>query len=376
MIVGAGVSGLAAAYALKQRGLSPHLTDARPAIGDIWRTRHPGLHLNTHRWTSYLPGKKHSRALPGFPSRDDFIKYLEDYAAALDVPIHFGVNVQKLCAETGGWRAETPSGSFAAKCAVIATGPQKEPKFPDWPGQETLRAEIIHAGAFGEAREHEGRKVLIVGAGNSGIDIANHLSRVDTARIWLSARSGTNVIPQRVLGYPIQASSPTLERLPLAVQDGLAGLATRAKLGDLRPYGVPLDPMGPASRFQRDGIAPGIDDGFVAALKAGRIEMVGDVAHCREDGLVLKDGQPIDPDIVICATGYRAALEPLVGHLGVLDEAGKPLFVAEESSPDHPGLWFFGLNDSFYGSIRQRRLEAPGLARAIEEYLASLRGAD
>ena len=102
-----------------------------------------------------------------------------------------------------------------------------------------------HAGAFGEAREHEGRKVLIVGAGNSGVDIANHLSRVDTAHIWLSARGGTNVIPQRVLGYPIQASSPTLERLPLPVQDRFAAWATRAKLGDLRDYGVPLDPLGP-----------------------------------------------------------------------------------------------------------------------------------
>ena len=103
--------------------------------------------------------------------------------------------------------------------------------------------------------------------------------------------------------------------------------------------------------------------------------MLGDIDHCREDGLVLEDGRTIDPDVVICATGYRAALEPLVGHLGVLDKAGRPLFVAEESSPDHPGLWFFGLNESFYGSIRQRRLEAPGLARAVEQYLNVCRGA-
>lgn len=372
LIIGAGLSGLAAAYALKQRGLTPRLIDQRSAIGDIWRTRHPGLHLNTHRWTSYLPGKKHSSQLPGFPSRDDFIRYLEDYAAALDVPINFGVDAQKLNRDPEGWHVETKSGAFAGRCAIVATGPQKEPQFPDWPGQDRLRAEIIHSSAFGDARDFAGRKVLIVGAGNSGIDIANHLSRVDTDQLWVSARSGINVIPQRVLGYPIQASSPTLERLPLRLQDAIARLAARATLGDLSQHGVPLDPMGPASRFHRDSTAPGIDDGFVAALKQKRIEMLGEVEYCEEDAVVLKEGRAIDPDIVICATGYRAALEPLVGHLGVLDEAGQPRFVAAETSPDHPGLWFFGLNESFYGSIRQRRLEAPRLASAVEQYLASL----
>lgn len=371
VIVGAGLSGLAAAYALKQRGLTPRLIDQRSAIGDIWRTRHPGLHLNTHRWTSYLPGKRHSSRLPGFPSRDDFIRYLEDYAAAVDVPIDFGVDAQKLNRDAEGWNVETKSGTYAGRCAVVATGPQKEPKFPDWPGRDRLRAEIIHSGAFGDAGGFAGRKVVIVGAGNSGIDIANHLSRVDTEKIWVSARSGINVIPQRVLGYPIQASSPTLERLPLRLQDGVARLATRAKLGDLRRHGVPLDPMGPASRFHHDSTAPGIDDGFVAALKQKRIEMLGEVDYCEETSLVLKDGQRVDPDVVICATGYRAALEPLVGHLGVLDEAGQPRFVAADTSPDHPGLWFFGLNESFYGSIRQRRLEAPHLASTIEQYLAA-----
>jgi hypothetical protein len=157
--------------------------------------------------------------------------------------------------------------------------------------------------------------------------------------------------------------------LPVKVQDATVALLGRILLGDLRKYGLPAPPVGAITRDKRDGVTFGIDNGFVKALRAGRFKIVPEVRSLGQNSVHLADGQTIEPDAVICATGYRPGLEPLVGHLGVLDERGRPRFVADQASSEHPGLWFFGLNTSIYGYLWARKQEAPRLADKIARSL-------
>ena len=114
-----------------------------------------------------------------------------------------------------------------------------------------------------------------------------------------------------------------------------------------------------------------IDNGFAKALKAGRFTIVPEISSFSEQAVHFIDDRTIEPDVVICATGYRPGLELLVGQLEVLDERGKPLFLADQASDDHPGLWFFGVNSSIYGKNYVRKKEARRLADNISSSLQS-----
>jgi hypothetical protein len=162
-----------------------------------------------------------------------------------------------------------------------------------------------------------------------------------------------------------------LRWLPVGAQDFMVALFGRVFLGDLRKYGVPAPPVGAVTRDMRDGVTLGLDNGFVKALKADRFTIVPEVSSFEGKTVHLIDGRSIEPDVVICATGYRPGLESLVGHLGVLNARGRPIFVADQASVDHPGLWFFGLNSSIYGYLYMRQKEAPRLADKIAQSLHS-----
>jgi putative flavoprotein involved in K+ transport len=108
-----------------------------------------------------------------------------------------------------------------------------------------------------------------------------------------------------------------------------------------------------------------VDDGFVRALKAGRVIVKPGVDRFEGRTVCFADGSACAPDVVICATDNRPALWPLVGHLVVLDELGMPAFTGPSSSPLHPGLWFFGLDRSIYGNMHIHRRQARQLAQMI-----------
>ena len=110
-----------------------------------------------------------------------------------------------------------------------------------------------------------------------------------------------------------------------------------------------------------------VDDGFARALKAGRVTVKPGVDRFEGRAVCFADGSACAPDVVICATGYRPALSPLVGHLVALDESGLPPFTGPSASPRHPGLWFFGLDRSVYGNMHIHRPQARRLAQLITQ---------
>ena len=129
--------------------------------------------------------------------------------------------------------------------------------------------------------------------------------------------------------------------------------------------------MGGGTRMLREGVAFALDDGFVAALKAGRFEVVAETVGFDEYRVELADGRLLDPDIVICATGYRSGLEPLFGDLDVLDRNGHPRHPMGQPDPDHPGLWFSGFTPSFTGYFHAAGVTADQIAQEVVQSRAA-----
>src|SRR4029077_3148996 len=155
------------------------------------------------------------------------------------------------------------------------------------------------------------------------------------------------------------------EYLPAKIGGPLGSAIQRAIFGDLSAYGLPRAPVGFQTRFRRDLVGPATDDGFIAALKAGRTRVVPPVDRLQDREVVLADGTRMRPDAVICATGYTRGLEPIVGHLGVLRPDGLPTnFNATLEHPDAPRLYFAGFFAGPAGQIRLHPIHARRIARA------------
>jgi len=219
-VVGAGPAGLAAAWAIRRAGLDPLVVEQADAVAASWRGRHDHLRLNTHRMFSHQPGARIPRRRGSCPARDDYVAYLQEYSAGMR--LRLGTRVHRIDRTDHGWALALEAGSLTAAHAVIATGSEAEPVLPDWPGLASFGGTVIHAGQFRNVAAMAGRDVLVVGPGNSGVDLLGYLAASDAGRLWPSARSGMTVTPRRLGGVPLHPASVALRRLPVRWQDGTA----------------------------------------------------------------------------------------------------------------------------------------------------------
>ncbi|MGX7875934.1 flavin-containing monooxygenase [Mesorhizobium sp. ORM6] len=365
IVIGAGAAGLAVAQALIKAGVPTAILEKESRLAEPWHRRHQQLHLNTHRDLSALPGLVFPRGTPAFPHRNVVIRHMNDFREANRLPVEFGVAVETIAFRGDHWAVRTSAGSRLARHVVVATGRDREPFTPQWKGMQSFAGRIIHSADFGDAKTYAGKKVLVVGAGNSGFDALNHLADVDTAALWLSARNGPALLPKRIGQIAVHRLSPLMARLPLRVADAVIAATQRLVFGDLTKFGMPPAPSGGASRLTSDYTAIAADDGAVDAIKSGKITVVPAIREFTRDGVVLADGSLIGPDIVIAATGYRTGLEHMVGNLGVLDGKGVPLFNGGEADPKLPGLWFAGMRPSIRGCFANASILGKAIAKRI-----------
>jgi cation diffusion facilitator CzcD-associated flavoprotein CzcO len=368
VVIGAGPGGLAAAAELRRRGVAAVVLERSDAIAASWRGRYDRLRLNTSRWTSSLPRARYPRGTPLFPSRDEVVDYLEEYAGRNALDVRLRAPVERIEREDGGWRVRSPAGDEVAEQVIVATGHQHTPLVPAWPGRERFRGRVLHAAEYRNAGVFAGKNVLVVGPGCSGMEIAYDLAEGGAARVWIAVRTQPNIMLRQSGGLPGDLPAIALLRLPPRLADRQALLVRRLTVGDLSAFGLVAPEEGVFSRQRREGKAPAIvDKEIIQAIRRGRIEVVPALVALDEHGASLADGRRLEPAAVIAATGYGTGLEPLAGHLGVLDGSGVPR--ANGGPAAAPGLRFIGY-DPRPGQIGHLGREARRAAAAVAGELA------
>ncbi|MGW0514208.1 flavin-containing monooxygenase [Streptomyces olivaceoviridis] len=371
-VIGAGPGGLAAAYALRARGVRAVVLEKSDRVGASWRRHYDRLHLHTTRRLSSLPGLAIPRRFGRWVSRDDVVRYLEKYAEHHELEIVTGVEVHRVerSGDGTGWLLRASGGrELTGSAVVVATGFNHTPRIPDWPGRESYGGEFLHAGEYRAAGPYRGRDVLVVGAGNTGAEIAVDLVEGGAARVRLAVRTAPHILRRSTLGWASQYSGVLVRRLPVWLVDRLAGPVGRLSTPDLTAHGLPRPDTGLYSRVKQ-GAIPVQDVGLIDAVRTGKVEIVAAVEAFEDGKVVLADGSRVSPDAVIAATGYVRALEGLVGHLGVLDERGRPVVHGGRTPAQAPGLYFTGFTNPLSGMLRELAIDAGRIAKAVARAVA------
>ena len=369
LIVGAGPAGLAAAAELGRRGISAVVLERGGSVAMSWRRRYDRLRLNTSRWTSTLPHARYPRAAGLFPSRDHVVGYLEDYAARNGIELRSGTIVERVDRDDHHWTLTTSAGEMTSAQLIIATGHQHTPLIPAWPGREQFSGRLLHSAEYRNPREFHGAEVLVVGPGCSGMEIAYDLAEGGASRVRVAIRTQPNIILRQAGPLPGDVPATLMYRLPPQIGDRQTRLIRRLTIGDLSAHGLVPPKEGIMSRSHREGKAPAIlDQPVIDAIKERRIEITAAVDSFDATGVVLADRTRLEPHAVIAATGYTTGLEPLVGHLDVLDERGVPLIHGGPAAA--PGLRFIGYQPR-PAQIRYVGAEATRAAKQIKKELKS-----
>jgi cation diffusion facilitator CzcD-associated flavoprotein CzcO len=367
VIIGAGSAGLATAALLHERGLEPLVLEAGPEPGAVWRTRYDRLRLHTPRLLSGLPGLRIPRRYGRWVARDDLIEYFHAYVAHHAIDVRTDTRVERITQDDEGWRLDIPTGPMRARNVVVATGYNGAPFIPDWPGLESFTGELVHSAEYVNPEPFRGRDVLVVGAGNSGAEIAHDLIDGGAARSRLSVRTPPQIVRRATAGIPAQLIGMAIKHMPPHWVDPISKTQRKLSIPDLSAQGLPRPDVGVRTSFITTGTTPILDVGIVDAVRRGRVEVVAAVDALDGADVILADGSRIQPDAVIAATGYAAGLEELAGHLGVLGPRGLP--ETKDGPPALPGLWFVGFTPTLGGQLREGSIAA----RKVAEQIAAAR---
>jgi cation diffusion facilitator CzcD-associated flavoprotein CzcO len=362
IIIGAGPAGLATAAAFRARGLTAAILEKSDAVGSAWRRHYDRLHLHTDRLRSGLPGLPIPKAYGRYPSRAHVIEYLEAYAAKFDLKPVFNANVRSVRRDGRSWRAEAGENSRSAPIVVVATGWADYPYTPTWPGMETFGGSILHSSAFRNPGPFAGNRLLVVGYGNSGAEIALDLAEAGIDAT-LSVRSPVNIVPRELFGLPILVFPTAEQWLPPRVADSINAPFVQFAIGSIEKLGLKRSAKGPIRAIKEDGRAPLIDVGTLGAIQDGRIKLRGDIASFTRQGVAFKESRSEPFDAIILATGFRPDLRPLLPEAqAVLSATGAPLVSGRATA--EAGLFFCGAIPSELGQLRQIGLEAIRIADA------------
>jgi cation diffusion facilitator CzcD-associated flavoprotein CzcO len=365
LIIGAGPAGLGVAGCLVQRGLRPLVIERADRVGASWRAHYERLHLHTVKALSALPGLPFPPEAPRYVPRQGVVDYLDAYARQYDIAPLFGEAATAITPAEGGWLTRSATGrEFVSRHVVIATGANHTPVVPAVAGRAQFRGQVLHSRDYRNASPFAGQRVLVVGMGNTGAEIALDLAE-HGVRAALSVRSAINLVHRDVLGRPTQLSSIMLSKLPTAWGDSLATWLRNLTVGDLSRWGLRTADVSPLRQLREHGKTPVIDVGTLARIKSGEIAVHPGIDSFTPEGLRFVDGSEHRFDAVVLATGYNARVDALFpGQKPALDPSGLPLDVVGQGA--FSGVYFIGFDIRQPGGLlRAIAAQADQVAQAI-----------
>lgn len=351
---------------MRGAGLRAVILERADTVGSAWRSHYDRLHLHTDRNHSALPGMPMPSSFPTYPPRAQMVAYLESYAERFEIRPVFNIEVSRIGRDAGQWHAETGQGAVVAPVIVVATGMASAPYRPSWPGLDGYGGSVVHSSEYRNAEPYAGKRVLVVGFGNSGGEIALDLAEAGVG-VALAVRGPVQIIPRDLLGFPILSWAILYRRLPARLVDRMNAPILRLALGDIEKLGLQRAAMGPREMVEREGRVPLIDIGTLDKIRDGTIRLRGGISRFVADGIVFTDAKQEAFDAVILATGFRPDLRRLLPDVdGVLDERGVPLITGHATRA--AGLYFCGQITSPTGQLREIAIEARQIAKSAAAY--------
>jgi cation diffusion facilitator CzcD-associated flavoprotein CzcO len=362
-IIGAGPGGLCAARWMSALGLPFDLIERHPDLGGIWDIRFPGspmyesAHFISSKTLSAFRDFPMPEGYPDYPSHRQVLAYLHAYADRHGLRAHaqFGSAVREVRPEDGGWTVAMEKGESRRYAGVIlAIGQQWTPKMPG--AAARFEGEAYHSSAYHSARQLDGKRVLVVGGGNSGCDIAVDAGNA-AAKAFLSLRRGYWFVPKHVFGLPADVFGARGPHLPLWLERRLDERLLRLLLGDLRRLGLPA----PDHRLFETH--PVLNSQLLGSLAHGDVVVKPDVREFRGRRVVFADGSEEELDAVIFATGYRRRFPVLPES--VHREGDVSCLYLNLCHRTQPGLFVVGFFETDGGAFPLIDLQCELIARAL-----------
>ena len=365
LVVGAGPSGLSAVRELVAAGHDVVGVERHADVGGIWDIDNPGTpmyesaHLISSRTQSALDGLAMPDDYPDYPDHRQLLAYLRDYADTFDLRRHvrFGVEVTALQPHPAGWTTTLSDDSTVeAHAVVLAVGNQWHPNLPDVPGE--FAGEQLHSRDYRDPSLFRGRRVLVVGAGNSGCDIACDAA-TNASQAALSTRRGYRFVPKYVFGQPTDVFAHKGPPLPAAVEQKMLTRLIDTLVGDVTRFGLP------APDHDVLGSHPIMNTAVLDHLGHGDLVARRDVASLEGHTVRFVDGTIEDYDVIVWATGYRPRF-PMLPE-GVIDWQGiNPNLYLNVFHRDRDDLFVMGMIETDASAWPHISLQAKMIAAWLE----------
>ncbi len=373
-IIGAGSSGVCAGKALRERGLSFDIFEKGSQLGGMWRyqndngqsSAYRSLHIDTSRKSLGYPDFPIASDLPDYLSHEQVLAYLEAYADRFGVREHvrFRSEVQRVePLADGGWSVTLGSGERATyRAVIVANGHLSSPRLPAFAG--TFAGEQVHSHYYRTAAPFEGKRVLVVGIGNSGVDIAVDVCR-HARRVCLSTRRGAWLMPKYIMGIPTDRWGAFFNRhlhFPTRWTRSIVARLAYLAIGDQRRFGIPR----PAHPIWREHAC--VSQDLASCIGHGWITIKPNVRELRGDHVAFADGSREPFDAIILATGYETRfpfLDPSIFSAGDRDVR----LYRRIAAPAAAGLYFIGLVQPIGPTIPLVEVQARWIASVLASAL-------
>ncbi|KAH7662813.1 Indole-3-pyruvate monooxygenase protein [Dioscorea alata] len=328
VIVGAGPSGLAVGALLKQQGVPFIILERADCIASLWQKRtYDRLKLHLPKQFCELPGLSFPANYPEYPSKKQFIVYLENYAKSFGISPRFNeaVNEAEYDQTCGLWRVKTSKAEYICRRVVVATGENAEKLIPIIQGMDELARPVIHVSDYKSGEEFRHKKVLVVGCGNSGMEVSLDLCD-HNAIPSLVVRDSVHVLPRDIMGKSIFGIAMFLMKwLPVWIVDKILLLLSWFVIGNIAKFGLKRPLAGPLELKNSKGKTPVLDIGTLDKIKSGEIKVVPGIKRFSEGKVELVNGLVLDVDAVILATGYLSNVPSWLKGRELFGEDGFPM---------------------------------------------------
>ena len=348
-IIGAGSSGIVAAKTLKEYGISFDCFEKGSQIGGNWRfnndngmsSAYRSLHINTNRIIMAYSDYPMPPEYPMFPHHSHIINYFDSYVSHFGIleNIQFNTEVKNVTRDNNGvYYVTTDNGLYLYDNVIVANGHHWNPRFPDPAFKGNFTGEVLHSHFYREVEQIKGKNILVVGIGNSAVDIACEAARTYSGKVVISTRSGANIVPNWLWSIPFDSLASSLtSKLPMAIQRFFLATALRLARGKQEDFGVPKPKRPLLSEH------PTLSQDLLNLSGRGLVKFKPNIKEFKGKTVLFEDETEQDFDMIVYATGYKVTFPFLKDQSFDVSETNDFSLYKKVIHPDYQGLYFLAL---------------------------------